>query len=292
MNASLLDLSGKIDRGTVELFEAVVRVAQSVNVPFFVVGATARDMILLHGYDINPKRATADIDFGVQVPDWDRYEQLTKGLVETGDFAPTRDPQQLEYKGVQRIDLIPFGAISGPDNALIWPPHHDTRITTLGFEEAYNHALTVRLRSDPVLDVRFASLAGLAAMKIIAWKETYSRRRRDAQDLLLIMSTYLEAGNQERLYSEEQDLVNVKDFDYVHAGARLLGRDIAAILNTRTVKTVLEILTRETSDQGRNRLVEDMMGILGTPDNDFEERLDLLKELTSGILDREKGGRS
>jgi predicted nucleotidyltransferase len=104
------------------------------------------------------------------------------------------------------------------------------------------------------------------------------------------MRTYLDAGNQERLYSEEQDLVNVKDFDYVRAGARLLGWDIAAILNAKSIKIVLEILTRETSDQGRNRLVEDMMGVHGTSDNDFDERLSLLKEMTSGILDRTPKG--
>ncbi len=286
MNASLLDLSGKIDRGTVGLFEAVVHVAQSVNVPFFVAGATARDIILLHGYNVDTIRATTDIDLGVQVADWDRYEQLKKGLVETGDFTRGRDPQQLLFREALRIDIIPFGAITGPDNTLSWPSDSETKMNMLGFEEAHNHALKVRLRSDPVLDVRFASLAGLAAMKIIAWNDNYSRRKKDAQDLFLIMRTYLDAGNQERLYSEEQDLVNVKDFDYVHAGARLLGRDIAAILNAKSVKTVLEILTRETSDQGRNRLVEDMMGIRGTSDNDFVERLGLLQELTSGILDR------
>jgi predicted nucleotidyltransferase len=224
------------------------------------------------------------------VPDWERYEHLRKGLVATGDFRAGRDPQQLVFKDVLRIDIIPFGAITDPDNALSWPSNSETKMNMLGFEEAYHHAITVRLRSNPVLDVPFASLAGQAAMKIIAWNDNYSRGKRDAQDLLLIMRTYLDAGNQERLYSEEQDLVNVKDFDYVRAGARLLGWDIAAILNAKSIKIVLEILTRETSDQGRNRLVEDMMGVHGTSDNDFDERLSLLKEMTSGILDRTPKG--
>ncbi|MBW1860007.1 MAG: nucleotidyl transferase AbiEii/AbiGii toxin family protein, partial [Deltaproteobacteria bacterium] len=202
-----------------------------------------------------------------------------------------RDPQQLAYKEALRIDVIPFGAITGPDNVLTWPPDYETRMNMLGFEEAHNHALTVRLRSDPVLDVPFASLAGLAAMKIIAWNDNYSRGKRDAPDLFLIMSTYLDAGNQDRLFNEEKDIVDVEDFDYVRAGARLLGRDIAAILNTRTVKTVLEILIRETGEEGRCRLVEDMMDIHGTSENGFDHRLDLLKEMTLGILDRTGKGR-
>ncbi|UCG79696.1 MAG: hypothetical protein JSV60_06845, partial [Desulfobacterales bacterium] len=147
MNASLLDLSGKIDRVTVELFETVVRVAQSMHVRFFVVGAAARDIILLHGYDVNTIRATTDIDLGVQVPDWKTYEQLKQGLVATGDFRPDREPQQLVYKEALRIDVIPFGAIAGPDNVLTWPPDYETKMNMLGFEESYRHAVVVRLRS-------------------------------------------------------------------------------------------------------------------------------------------------
>ncbi len=286
MNASLLDLSGKIDRGTVELFETVVRVAQSIDVRFFVVSAAARDIILLHGYDVSTIRATTDIDLGVQVPDWKTYEQLKEGLVATGEFTPDREPQQLTFKQALRIDVIPFGAITGPDNVLTWPPDYETKMNMLGFEELYHHAVLVRLRSDPALDVPFASLAGLAAMKIIAWDDNLSRGKRDAPDLFLIMSNYLDAGNQDRLYNEEKDLVDVADFDYVRAGTRLLGRDIAATLNTRSVRAVLEILTRETAGDGRYRLVTDMMDIHGTSDNDFDHRIDLLKELTSGILDR------
>jgi hypothetical protein len=65
-----------------------------------------------------------------------------------------------------------------------------------------------------------------------------------------------------------------------------LGRDIAAILNPSTVKTVLEILTRETAEDGRYRLVADMADVYRTSDSDFDRRLNLLKEITSGILDR------
>jgi predicted nucleotidyltransferase len=220
------------------------------------------------------------------VPDWKTYEQLKEGLVATGEFTPDREPQQLTFKQALRIDVIPFGAITGPDNVLTWPPDYETKMNMLGFEELYHHAVLVRLRSDPALDVPFASLAGLAAMKIIAWDDNLSRGKRDAPDLFLIMSNYLDAGNQDRLYNEEKDLVDVADFDYVRAGTRLLGRDIAATLNTRSVRAVLEILTRETAGDGRYRLVTDMMDIHGTSDNDFDHRINLLKELTSGILDR------
>ena len=65
-----LDLSGKIDRFLVEIFEKIVSAAESVNTAFFVVGASARDIILKFGFDIETIRATNDIDLGVRVSDW------------------------------------------------------------------------------------------------------------------------------------------------------------------------------------------------------------------------------
>jgi len=75
VSGNLLDLSGKIDIFTVGLFDSISNVAVSIDVAFFVVGATVRDMILTHGYDIQTIRATNDIDFGIQVSDWDQYRK-------------------------------------------------------------------------------------------------------------------------------------------------------------------------------------------------------------------------
>ncbi|MBW2554453.1 MAG: hypothetical protein JRE20_10045, partial [Deltaproteobacteria bacterium] len=47
-----------------------------------------------------------------------------------------------------------------------------------------------------------------------------------------------------------------------------------------------EILNRETGEQDRYRLVEDMLRS-GSPFNDdFDEKLQLLEELKSGFLDK------
>jgi predicted nucleotidyltransferase len=286
MDSTLLNLSRKIDDSTIQLFEIVARVAESLDIPFFVVGAMAREIILLYCYNIRTTRATEDIDLGVQVSNWDKYELLRESLLATGSFRETREPQQLVYAQVRRVDIIPFGTIAGPDSVFTWPSDHETIISTLGFDEAYQNSITVRLRSDPPVDIQFASLAALAVMKIIAWHENYMRRRKDAQDLLLLMLNYLDAGNQDRLHNQERDLVDVEDFDYVRAGARLLGRDIAAMLRPETTSTVLAILTRETDEQNRCRLVENMTDLETDSADNFEERLNLLKEMTLGILDR------
>jgi predicted nucleotidyltransferase len=287
MKRNLLDLSGKIDSLTIEILQAITKVAKSLNSPFFVVGATARDIVLERGYGISTKRATQDIDFGVQVSDWEHYRQLREGLISTGKFTyDKKKTQRLLHEGNFPVDIIPFGAIANLDNSISWPPDNEVEMSTLGFEESYHNALTVRVRSNPVLDVQFASLPGLALMKIISWHDRYPDRNRDAKDLSLLIRNYLDAGNQERLFNEEVDILEKVDSDYLRASARLLGRDIAGILNPETAKTILMVLKHETGERDRYRLIEDMRDTLIDYSNNFEENLQLLQELKSGILEK------
>ena len=97
MKESLLDLSGKTKGFEVELFETVAEVAESLSIPFFVVGAMARDIILTQGYGIETGRATQDIDLGVQVSDWDGYERLRVGLIATGKFRRDKISRRYWY---------------------------------------------------------------------------------------------------------------------------------------------------------------------------------------------------
>jgi predicted nucleotidyltransferase len=285
MKKNLLDLSETIDDFRLGLFEAVTEVAESLSVPFFVVGASARDMILTEYYGIETGLATKDVDLAVQVSDWDSYERLRKGLIGTGKFKHVeKKAQRLLYEELYPVDIIPFGAIAERNGGLSWPPEYDMKMSTLGFEEAYQNTITVRMRADPILDIVFVSLPGLALLKMISWNDNPPERGTDARDLLLLMRTYLDAGNQERLWDEEKDLVG-EDFDYVRSGSRLLGRDIAKILSPDTKKVVLKILDEETREQNQYRLVENMMNSRNERDN-FEDVLELLEDLRKGILDR------
>jgi len=283
MSTSLLDLSGKIDPALVEVFEALSGVAAARQIRYFVVGATARDMILGYGHGIAIKRATVDIDLGVEVADWEEFHALKDGLVELGQFEPTQAAQRLLYKRALPIDIVPFGPLAHANNEISWPPDHSVRMNVLGFEDAYRNAQTVRLSSNPVLDIPFATPAGLAVLKIIAWNDRTPQGSKDAGDLAFLMRHYLDAGNQERLAEEHPDLLATDDFDYERAGARLLGRDMAAVMSPETRKVVLEIFDRETDNPNRYRLVEDMMDNYAVTGDAFEECLQFLSALKAGI---------
>ena len=282
MKENLKNLSSLIDKQKLAAIATISKVATSLKIPFFLIGASARDILLQKNPNIPIYRATLDIDFGVRVSSWDEYTKLKKGLIKTGNFVQTREDQRLKYKDHVVIDLIPFGNISDENLNIRWP-RQDMFMNILGFEEAFRNAQTVKLRSNPVLKLKLVTLAGLATMKIIAWSDRYPERRKDAEDLFIIMYNYTDLGNFERIYSEMPDLLKSDDFDYVGAGARLLGRDIAKILSMKTKEKILEILNKETGKQDRYRLIEDIMRSDSARSSSFERIFDLLEDLKTGI---------
>jgi len=286
MRKSFLNISGKIESIRLAVLEGIANIADSEDIPFFIVGATARDLILAKGYNIRPFRATLDIDIGVRVPDWNQYKKLKEGLVGTGEFKEAKEFQRLIFHDRLDVDLIPFGPIADKMGNIKWPPDEEIVMHIIGFEEVFANSQILRLRDDPILEINVVTLAGLAVMKIISWKDGYPNRRKDASDLALIMGNYTDAGNAERFFNEHSDLVDSEDFDYVNAGVRLLGRDIATILSADLKERVLEIIDKETGMQKRHKLVEDMLLSKTLVAVDFDGLLDLLEELKKGILER------
>ena len=284
MTSILFNLSGKIEIPIVEALYILKGIADFLGIPFFVVGAFARDLILKHGYGIEPRRKTGDIDLGVEVANWEQFEKLKESLIETGQFSLTSEKHRLRCETIL-IDILPFGPITDKDKKISWPPEHEIIMSMVGFEEAYEYSITFRLSSDPELDIKLASLPGLAIMKLISWNEKYPNRKRDAEDLLFIMNKYEEAGNTERLYEEDLPLLQEENFDTKLAGTRLLGRDMARISDPKTFLIVKEILDDETREMSQYKLISDMMREAGVTEPKFDEILLQLEKLKQGIVE-------
>jgi len=67
-------------------------IATALGIPFFLAGASARDLVLVNLWGQPPGRATVDIDFAFAVNDWAEFERLRTGLVAAGQFE--RAPHQ------------------------------------------------------------------------------------------------------------------------------------------------------------------------------------------------------
>lgn len=282
MSNTSLDLSNNFPAEQVSIIRQVVRAAESQGLRLFIVGAQARDLLLQYIYDLPVHRATNDIDFGIIVESWDRFTKLRDSLIAINKFQPHRSMRhRLTHESGLFIDLIPFGGLEEVSGQISWPPDFSIVMSTVGFREAFDNSIEVRIAGDFM--VKVASLAGLALMKIVAWDERHFER--DADDLALIMRHYLDAGNHDRIYSEKGDCVDLltEGFDYDRASARILGRDVGRLL-TGTSRT---IVTRVLSDNA-DRLSVDALAIAlirnkANYSGDYDRTRLMLEELRGGI---------
>ena len=288
MSRPLIDLSKTIDAGIIEVCQAVSAVADNLGFPFYIVGATARDIILHKAYGIEPLRATRDIDFGIKVSTMREFASLKKALVDTGHFQESRAAQRLIFSNDLPVDIVPFGDVASEGDLIVWsPPNDDSEMSILGFEEAFEHALSVRLSTTPLVDVKVASPAGWALLKIISWHDRpFPDRQKDATDLALILRNYSQTFDMDDLYENEAALIVDEDHDLELVGARLLGRDIQYIANRRSLAAIRNILSQETGSQESYQLVSDMIprSMAGESDQ-FSGHLLLLEKLYQGIID-------
>jgi predicted nucleotidyltransferase len=270
-----LDLSKKTE---LRWLSGLVRLVGSAagGLPFFIAGATARDLILEYGYGIVADRKTHDVDFAFRVADWPAFETLRSRLLATERFtAAVGNAHRLQFDADIAIDLVPFGAIEKPDRTIAWPPNGAVVMSVFGFREAMSATISVSLPQGVAVPV--VSLAALAILKIAAWLERrYVQPGKDAQDLWLVMRYYLDAGNRDRLYAEAAQLLERDDFDYETAGAWLLGHDMGKLLAASEKSKIAAFLEHESDPEGLLALVGDMRA---RP----EKALPLLRAMTNGV---------
>jgi predicted nucleotidyltransferase len=225
-------------------------VATDLQVPFFLAGAAARDLVLVNLWGQSPGRATANIDFAFAIKDWSQFEQLREQLLATKVFERMRHKKQRllyadsEYGFKVPVDFIPFGGIASEAQTIAWPPEGDFVMNVSGFEEALASALSIEL--EPRLVISVASLPGLAILKTIAWADRHLENNKDAGDLYRILTAYDRAGNESRIYDEEMELLESVDYDLTLAGACLLGRDVARIAHSTTAHQIRNLLNSES----------------------------------------------
>lgn len=274
-----------LDPLTRRVLRGVDQAAGLIASRYFVVGAMARDLVLVNAFGLPPGRATRDIDFGFTVGNWEQFQALKIALVETGQFdAAPRDAHRLNWKdpdtgAIIPVDLIPFGGVASEDKTIAWPPNRDIVMSVAGFEEASESAIRLQIEDDLV--VRVASIPGLTVLKLIAWERRRNENNKDAADLRHVLLYYGDAGNLDRLYEQEMPLLEAAGFDIDLAGAQLLGRDTARICHEDTRARIRALLDSEPLV---DQLIVQMAGAGFLEDAQAERISSLLKQFCEGFL--------
>jgi predicted nucleotidyltransferase len=260
--------------------------ASEAECPYFVAGATARDLVLVHVHGLPPGRATREVDFGVAVQNWEQFSKLKQRAAVSGAFREHPHAMQRlifidpETGAELPVDLIPFRGVTSSDYMIEWPPNRDVVMNVAGFEEALE--ASVSLVVEDGLSVRVASIPGLAVLKLVAWMDRRNITNKDASDLYRLITTYGDAGITDRLYDQEMALLEEYGFDTRLTGADLLGQD-AAQLCRQSTRELTAGLAR--SDDLYASLVDQVLQTCSMPET-LESTQHLMEAFRRGLTGR------
>lgn len=195
MKNTSVNIVGKLSAGLVALYADINEHARELSIDYLVVGAMARDLVLVHGFDANTERGTRDVDFGINVASWDEFNVLKDSLMEAGYAPDERKVHRLTHDDNEglpwEIDIVPFGKIADENNRISWPPREDIVMNVRGFTEAFEHALEVQISEAPDIIIPVVSPAGFALLKLVSWLDReVELRPKDASDFLYTTQSY------------------------------------------------------------------------------------------------------
>ena len=246
MNNTSINISGKLHRGLVELYRDVLTIADKFDIQVLVVGAMARDLVLVHGFGATIERGTRDVDFGINVATWADFQTLRQELLQIGFRENPGIRHRFERNDSDgspwEIDIIPFGEIASAQKEISWPPNADFVMSVAGFEEVHLNAIAVQISESPDTVISVASPAGIVLLKLIAWLERdRDKKPKDAEDINYIISSYSKIPEIcEALY--EDGHMEALEWDESLASARKIAIDCAQIASPETAQLLIEKL--------------------------------------------------
>ena len=258
MTSNLLDFSRRPELALHARVIADVLAVATAPVQVMIVGAFARDLLVYYAHGIRTSRQTEDVDIALAIADWPAFATLKEGLLESGRFREVPGSQQrLRHASDLPVDLVPFGGVETDSRRVDWPPAGEFRMDGFGFREALAAAWRVRLPEG--VEVSVVSPPALALLKLVAWQDRHYRApKKDALDLMLIAANYLDLGNQDRLWKEFLAWTEEADFDTRRAGARMLGVDMAGLLDGAGLDRVAGILAEQADVDSPGLLPQEM----------------------------------
>lgn len=240
------------------IMQLVSTAFSELNKEYFVIGATARDMLgLILGN--TAKRQTLDLDITVCIDSWTDFEQIKQTLIKRGFFEDKKVQQRLYYDCTGNeftLDVVPFGGIAIPDDVFSWPGERDTKLSVIGFDSALKN--TIEIDVEGVFSFFIPTAPGLFILKLVAWSDRSKRLiYKDAVDLdFLIRSYFLENSTCEDMIPIYTMLPDGDEYQW---GAAMLAKDIVSIANQKDLALLKNILDCELAQKEQSRLLQNCM---------------------------------
>lgn len=257
--SELLDLTDKVDLASTATLRSVHEVASSLNLPYVIVGATARDLIMHHGYGAPIRSATEDIDFGIQVSSWHDFNAMGEKLLQIG-FNQGRQPHRFISPTDIPIDIVPFGAIESDNANIRWPPDNAIIMSMRGFQEAIENAQQVIIQKNPDVICLVVTPEGFMMLKLISWADrSREKRDKDANDIQYLLTNYSELEYVKTEIYAENNKAELEHYNYdqTYTACSLLGKNCREITYNATAKEILKLHNID-NEKNLERIVQEM----------------------------------
>lgn len=257
----------------VELLRRLTDSFSKMDKEFYVIGATARDIIMQQLLDTASSRRTKDLDIAIAIPDWNTFEQVKQNLIDDG-FKKSRHMRQRFFYGEYELDIVPYGIVAKEDGNIYWPPEEEIAMSVKGFDEVLSEAITVSIDND--FKVKIASLHGLFLLKFNAWLDRNAKTSKDAEDLSFIFSNYFLANLEREIHQEVYDWEN---FDDYIVGGYWLAYDIVALLNKEQLCYYKEVIEGELAKEEESRLINQII------ENSYGLKYETVRDTWQALVD-------
>jgi predicted nucleotidyltransferase len=271
----------RLDPLVYAVLERVNTAAQALGLPYLVIGASARMLLLEQVYGLPEGRRTLDLDFAIQVRDWPDFKRLRSELLQMEAFAPVQSPvHRLRYRNTMILDIVPFGSgIENADGEIEWPGEN-TVMNVLSLGSFLATAVKVNL--DGGLSVPVISPEGLFVAKLFAWQDRrLASPGRDAADMAYLLRYVIDIVGTDTLYDEHIGVMEAVDYNPELAAATVFGASAAKPLSVHARRMLAQVLNQAVEEGIDSSLVYDLerYGNLSGP----ERVLGLITALRNGV---------
>ncbi|NRR91210.1 nucleotidyl transferase AbiEii/AbiGii toxin family protein [Winogradskyella undariae] len=262
-----------------EVFDCIDEVMIKLNVPYYLIGASAIALELLKD-GIKPSRGTKDIDFAIMISSIQQFESIVEELRNHG-FNKVEAPWTLyndDYNIV--IDLLPFGEIE--EKFTLNFNERTTDLHVLGFSEVLQDPETVQIEEK---SIQIPSLPGMVILKLIAWSDRPEERDSDLYDVLRIIEHYFDLNFNEIVEQHNDTFPEEGDLDQLQIAARVLGRKASQFLNiSEAISTrILKTLNDNIIDPKKSAIAKQW---ISNKEWDLEYAVQILEELKLGLIEK------
>ncbi len=259
-----------------EVYQILEEVFTSNQIKYYLIGANAKD-VQLYKAGLKPVRNTADIDFAVMVPTFEKYDVIFDTLCNRG-FKKTEESYRLIFDKTNTIlDLLPYGEIE--QNYTVNFDTRDISLSVLGFKEVGEHAEEITIQEIGI-SIPTTPVVGLIILKLISWNDKKDRIK-DLKDISLLLNSGWEFYEAEA-YENHLDLFD-DDFEMVTAAARIIGRKMKPILalNEKLHQTIISILDEAILEKSKANTTEVTLAL--NMKKSLQEVQKILNEIKMGI---------